>query len=545
MDASRSVTDPLSSQAHEPAVSLADRRHQKQPSITLPVEGSAPGDDTAEKGFETHAHQLSTATGRPLETANDGSTSPLRSKSVPVAALPLSSRSSAAYGNNKQGRTSPSRARSPPALQRPTSPTTTSKRASMSSSSPSRPLSPRNRAAWTSTSPNHVQATSEGPTQDSLDKFALLCRQLYFDKSAAAAQTIDATLSRLPPSHRTPFAKVMASVRAQFHREEEDRRRRLVNDTLTSLNPGQVVRDVLRVQDGVSTRAMRSPIARQLRSNRLKSFIDEHCIKAMPGTHPFFKSLYCALWLQARAQDKGGAGSKRVAWDVDVAVFCEASAGSWMKDSIELLKGVLGCSESPLPNAQKSPASPLELVVSLPPASRDRSTSDPFLDPGDRVMSAAKNVSLDPLTPPSPVSPAPIDSPLLVPPVSPTAIDSALEQSLSQRAAVGDIRVFTLPPYLTDPELLALTRLFPDYITTRTRLAAFVDVDDEDIEVTKLGHNALVGSQARLPKTNMAKVGAVPGHGIVRVTENVRDHGWRGTLFERFILWLLQLFRLA
>lgn len=85
---------------------------------------------------------------------------------------------------------------------------------------------------------------------------------------------------------------------------------------------------------------MRSRAARRLRSQLLKTFILTHCDKSMPGTHPFFKGLYGALRVQSLPERFGGAGPKRVEWEVDVAVFSEAGGGSWMQDSIEALKAV-------------------------------------------------------------------------------------------------------------------------------------------------------------------------------------------------------------
>lgn len=60
----------------------------------------------------------------------------------------------------------------------------------------------------------------------------------------------------------------------------------------------------------------------------------------MIGVHPFFTSLYVALHLLGRPAKDGGAGKRRLDWDVDTMVFSEAGAGSFLGDSIELLKGV-------------------------------------------------------------------------------------------------------------------------------------------------------------------------------------------------------------
>ncbi|KAK4054256.1 hypothetical protein OIV83_001282 [Microbotryomycetes sp. JL201] len=409
-----------------------------------------------------------------------------------------------------------------------------------------RPASPRSRGSAVSWQQSGLQSHVQDVSQDQpnpavLQQFAETCRQLYFDKSAQAAQTIDATLSKLPQHHRTPFAKTMAVVRAQYHANEQATKKAAVLELLASTEPGQVVKDVLNVNDG-GTRAMRSPVAKTLRRNRLKAFVDEHCIKAMPGTHPFFKSLYCALLLQATPDSAGGAEARRVEWQIDLAVFAEASVGSWMKDSIELLKGVLGCSEQNIPSNQKidgndSAASPLDRPDPL--STRGRAFSDPFLDPNDRVTGTEH--SQDPLTPTSPVSPSlTTESPLL-----PLKTEAAASRQTSTR---DDIRIFVLPPYITNPELIALCRLFPEFITSRTRLAKFVDVVEDgsmlEGSTMKPSRGTVVSAQARLPATMKQKVGPAPGHGEVRVSDSERDPGWRGTLLERFILWLKKLFGL-
>jgi hypothetical protein len=153
------------------------------------------------------------------------------------------------------------------------------------------------------------------------------------------AQSVDAILNRLPAHSRTQYARTMAGVRSQFHRDEEIRRRQEVEATLAANEPGRTIMNVLRVSEG-GTIAMRSSTAKQERAKLLRAFIQNHCVKAMPGTHPFFRSLYALLYLQALKAEKGGAGKRRVEWEVDMAVFSEASGGSWMADSIELLKGV-------------------------------------------------------------------------------------------------------------------------------------------------------------------------------------------------------------
>lgn len=150
---------------------------------------------------------------------------------------------------------------------------------------------------------------------------------------------MDTTLQRLPAASRTAFARTLAAVRSQFHRDEEIRRRAEVEALLSACEPGQKVREALRISEGGTT-AMRSRRARNERREGLAAFVRGHCLKGLPGTQPFFRSLYAVLYLQGLSAAKGGAGKRRVEWEVDVAVITEAGGGSWMKDSVETLKGV-------------------------------------------------------------------------------------------------------------------------------------------------------------------------------------------------------------
>ncbi|GAA5935936.1 hypothetical protein JCM10213_002159 [Rhodosporidiobolus nylandii] len=193
----------------------------------------------------------------------------------------------------------------------------------------------------------HAHHQQAQPKEEDLVRFADLCRQLYYDKSDTAAQRIDATLGKLPPSFRTAYARTMAAVRADFHRDDEIRRRRGVETLLASIAPAQSVKTALGISPtSDSVAAHRSSRAWQVRREGLKAFLDANCVKAMPGTHPFFKSLFAALWLQGLPSSKGGAGARCVEWEVDVAVFTEAGGGDgWAREAVEALKGVLGMSE--------------------------------------------------------------------------------------------------------------------------------------------------------------------------------------------------------
>lgn len=137
----------------------------------------------------------------------------------------------------------------------------------------------------------------------------------------------------------------MASIRSEYHRDKEIERRLHVETTLASTLPGQTIKMALGVslEDGIGggVAAMRSSKARKARYQAFKVFIETNCVKACPGLHPFYRSLFAMLWLQSIEPGRGGAGPRRVEWEVDVAVFSEAGGGDlWVGDAVEALKGV-------------------------------------------------------------------------------------------------------------------------------------------------------------------------------------------------------------
>jgi len=137
----------------------------------------------------------------------------------------------------------------------------------------------------------------------------------------------------------------MANIRSEYHRDKEIERRLHVETTLASILPGQTIKMALGVslEDGIGggVNAMRSSKARQARHQAFKAFIDTNCVKMNPGVHPFFRSLFAMLWLQSIEPGRGGAGPRRVEWELDVAVFSEAGGGEqWTIEAVEVLKGV-------------------------------------------------------------------------------------------------------------------------------------------------------------------------------------------------------------
>lgn len=148
---------------------------------------------------------------------------------------------------------------------------------------------------------------------------------------------VDRILKGLPHSSKTAYARTMAQVRAGFHRDEAIKQRSLVETLLDETSPGAQVRASLEISEG-GVVAMRSKLARTSRAEALKLFLATRA--SLPGTLPFLRSLYAVLYLQALEPRKGGAGKRRVEWEVDVAVFSEAAGGEWARESIQILKAV-------------------------------------------------------------------------------------------------------------------------------------------------------------------------------------------------------------
>ncbi|GAA5876448.1 hypothetical protein JCM16303_003537 [Sporobolomyces ruberrimus] len=457
------------------------------------------------------------------------------------------------------------------------------------------------------------------PSSEELVRFAALSRRQYYDGDKEAARKVGEILAKLPPASVAIYSRTMAGIRSEYHRDKEIERRVHVETTLASILPGSKIKQALGVslEDGLGggLAAMRSSKARKARREAFKAFLDTNCVKAVPGCHPFFRSLYAALWLQSIEPGRGGAGARRVEWEVDVAVFTEAGGGvAWTREAVEALKGVLGMSErikeplhtdtfrssmrselSDLLAGDKSVPCVLDPSLTTPDSDedqldaqsapeeqcmlekegdakksppvvpphrsslRDRSPSDPFCDPGDRPTKASTAPALPPRESPGsprmeftspdlasttsstpflssvdPPSPGPT-SPVSPKPARPPLLPS--RSSHSPPAVEPQFRIFTLPTYLTNPELRALCRMFPDFIATPARTGArFRSTSVSSMDRTKAQKDAGV---------NEGSGGGGPtrvGHGELRIGSGERDPGWRGTLWERIIAWFKALF---
>lgn len=106
------------------------------------------------------------------------------------------------------------------------------------------------------------------------------------------------------------------------------------------------------------------------------------------------------------------------------------------------------------------------------------------------------------------------------------------------------IRIFTLPSYLTDPELRSLCKEFPAFIKLKTKGARFDrsgSVNADDGIKARLGPvvptDPVVTPRELEEGINFAGMGTKGklGHGEIRIGASVRDEGFAGSVWERFV----------
>lgn len=172
---------------------------------------------------------------------------------------------------------------------------------------------------------------------------------------------------------------------------------------------------------------------------------------------------------------------------------------------------------------------------------RLRAGSDPFLEPHEKH--SARNVEhelLEPVQDAAPASPLSPSVPLLAAhvPLSPSAPPLPLPLPPAAAPSATQYRTFTLAPYLSNPELRALCRLFPPFISSPARSAARFPTRRRTPPVPS-------PAQVEAGVAGEDEVVAQVGHGELRVGQARRDEGWGGTWWERLVLWLRSLFGLV
>ena len=126
------------------------------------------------------------------------------------------------------------------------------------------------------------------------------------------------TLTGLPPLLRANYARVQAQIRASYHTFLAARRKAEFQAHISATTPNGSLPANLRSN-------LQSPLARQERWERFDRFVKNWCTPAMPGTKPFFESIWAVMRLQVIPENLGGAGSKLIEWEFDDAVFIESA----------------------------------------------------------------------------------------------------------------------------------------------------------------------------------------------------------------------------
>jgi hypothetical protein len=156
-----------------------------------------------------------------------------------------------------------------------------------------------------------------------LELFAHHCRVFFWNDASSSGNVEDSgdyisrTLAKLPPAHRAAYTRVQSQMRAQAHLHHLRVRISNFHALIAANAPNS----------GLSGPARSDLTGRRAQSERIDRL--SHFVRTWGGSagalEPFFRGLYTTLRLQSRGEtSRGGAGSHRVAWEIDDAVFLES-----------------------------------------------------------------------------------------------------------------------------------------------------------------------------------------------------------------------------
>lgn len=126
------------------------------------------------------------------------------------------------------------------------------------------------------------------------------------------------TLNNVPASQRAPYSRLQASVRSAYHADVRARKDAEFRAHLAATAYGGSLAAHTRANPFGSE-------AKKERHERFAKFVCKWCTQSMPGTKPFFEALWAIMRLQILPRSIGGAGSRRLKWELDDAVFKEAA----------------------------------------------------------------------------------------------------------------------------------------------------------------------------------------------------------------------------
>ncbi|WAQ90227.1 hypothetical protein PtA15_12A214 [Puccinia triticina] len=437
--------------------------------------------------------------------------------------------------------------------------------------------------------PQQPSALSQ-PSSEQLDllaSFSEECRKMFYTGDPTATKNVEYIIKNLPAASKAAYTKQMATVRSQFHRDAASSRRAEVDKLLHDTLPSSII--IKAVGNDSSLWAMRSPRARQERLDRLKKFINAHCVRNMVGAHPFFNSLCAVLHLLSLPARKAGSGKRRVEWEIDLALFCEAGGEPFLVDSIQFLKGVLGFEDHLKPLVACSLRTSFATSTNTY-SGEDSEDEDGGMDvvighaDGDDGMTLEERQEME------------LDSMLGgggEGPFADTSTDEGYGQAhvlkgkttLKQPSAdlrphdsaplhrrsptqnsldappPTETRIFRSPSYLTVPELRDLISAFPSFIRLRTKPLKFDRAGILDSSSDPDPHRPDNADPAakRLRQTHPSKLFGQPsasapavgaqqssfhGHGLIRLSVFEKDPGWKGSFLERIKMFFFRFFKL-
>jgi hypothetical protein len=126
-------------------------------------------------------------------------------------------------------------------------------------------------------------------------------------------------MQSVPDSLRAPYIKLQASIRSAYHASVSSRRIAEFNAQLSSTFPGGSLSPAARSD-------VHGKVAMTERREQFASFVKTWCNESMPGPKPFFEGLWAVMRLMTLPENIGGAGSRRIEWEIDDAVFRETAS---------------------------------------------------------------------------------------------------------------------------------------------------------------------------------------------------------------------------
>lgn len=272
-----------------------------------------------------------------------------------------------------------------------------------------------------------------------------------------------------------------------------------------------------------------------------------------------------------------------------------SSGNQFMLDAIDTMKGVLGFDERPLNHrplpcrtfrhrsshsqptnavpcyrdrGEDSPSSegPITRPLRPAPLARSRASSDPFLDPTRSSPSMQAALSMTLPTPEEsatdldslgPSTPQDDRGPEIPPPASFQDQYQANLYNMNAEAFLNEpqLRIWTFPPYLANPELHKLIAMLPSSITSQTvprfqplakakRRGRKRKGENVDVDLEGEGNPMQMGSGADISAGGEVKErGEIrKGTGRMWIGDLMRLPGWRGSFWDSVRDWFRHLF---